>query len=80
MDQNFKGFRSSYHRSSIVFVWFAKIGFADIRHREHSLVDDYIDLLLYCNFRVRQKLGFFVRKLILYVIHGEKGSFKISRG
>jgi scyllo-inositol 2-dehydrogenase (NADP+) len=57
--------------------------FADIRiTREHSLVDDYIDLLLYyANFRVRLKAGFFVREANpAYVIHGEKGSFLKPRG
>lgn len=52
--------------------------FADIRiTREHSLVDDCIDILLYySNFRVRLKAGFFVREAIpAYVIHGKKGSF-----
>jgi predicted dehydrogenase len=57
--------------------------FADIRiTREHSLVDDYIDVLLYySNFRVRLKAGFFVREAIpAYVIHGKKGSFLKLRG
>ncbi|CAH0337369.1 scyllo-inositol 2-dehydrogenase (NADP(+)) IolW [Flavobacterium sp. CECT 9288] len=57
--------------------------FADIRiTREYSLVDDYIDLLLYyANFRVRLKAGFFVREANpAYVIHGEKGSFLKPRG
>ena len=52
--------------------------FADIRiTREHSLVDDYIDILLYySNFRVRLKAGFFVREAIpAFVVHGKKGSF-----
>ncbi|WP_426090614.1 Gfo/Idh/MocA family oxidoreductase [Flavobacterium sp. DSR3-2] len=57
--------------------------FADIRiTREHSLVDDYIDILLYySNFRVRLKAGFFIREAIpSYVIHGKKGSFLKPRG
>ena len=57
--------------------------FADIRiTRKHSLVDDYIDILLYySNFRVRLKAGFFVREANpAYVIHGKKGSFLKSRG
>ncbi|OAB31462.1 Predicted dehydrogenase [Flavobacterium fryxellicola] len=57
--------------------------FADIRiTREHSLVDDYIDILLYySSFRVRLKAGFFVREAIpAYVIHGKKGSFLKPRG
>ncbi|QIH38905.1 Gfo/Idh/MocA family oxidoreductase [Flavobacterium sp. Sr18] len=57
--------------------------FSDIRiTREHSLVDDYIDILLYySNFRVRLKAGFFVREAIpAFVIHGKKGSFLKPRG
>ena len=57
--------------------------FADIRiTRNHSLVDDYIDILLfYTDFRVRLKAGFFVREAIpAYVIHGKKGSFLKQRG
>jgi predicted dehydrogenase len=57
--------------------------FADIRiTREHSLVDDYIDILLYySNFRVRLKAGFFVREAIpAYIVHGKKGSFLKPRG
>ena len=57
--------------------------FADIRTtRDHSLVDDCIDILLYySNFRVRLKAGFFVREPIpSYSIHGKKGSFLKPRG
>ena len=57
--------------------------FADIRiTRTHSLVDDYIDILLYyASFRVRIKAGFFVREANpAYIIHGKKGSFLKSRG
>ena len=57
--------------------------FADIRiTREHSLVDDYLDILLYySNLRVRLKAGFFVREPNpSYVVHGKKGSFLKSRG
>lgn len=57
--------------------------FADIRiTREHSLVDDYIDIVLYyATFRVRLKAGFFVREANpAYVIHGKKGSFLKHRG
>ena len=57
--------------------------FADIRiTREHSLVDDYIDILLYySNFRVRLKAGFFIREAIpAFVVHGKKGSFLKPRG
>lgn len=62
---------------------FPKAVFADIRiTREHSLVDDYLDLLLYySDFRVRLKAGFFVREPNpSYVVHGKKGSFLKSRG
>ena len=57
--------------------------FADIRiTRENSLVDDYIDILLYyANFRVRLKAGFFVREAIpSFIVHGKKGSFLKPRG
>lgn len=57
--------------------------FADIRiTREHSLVDDYIDILLYySDFRVRLKAGFFIREAVpSYMIHGKKGSFLKPRG
>jgi predicted dehydrogenase len=57
--------------------------FADIRvTREHSLVDDWIDVLLYYpHFRVRLKASFFVRESNpAYVIHGKKGSFLKARG
>ena len=57
--------------------------FADIRiTRENSLVDDYIDLLLlYEDFKVRLKAGFFVREAHpAYTIHGKKGSFLKPRG
>jgi len=57
--------------------------FADIRiTREHSVVDDYFDILLYySDFRVRLKAGFFVREANpAYTIHGKKGSFLKPRG
>ncbi|MGQ7945729.1 Gfo/Idh/MocA family oxidoreductase [Flavobacterium sp. WC2509] len=57
--------------------------FADIRiTREHSVVDDYLDLLLfYPDLRVRLKAGFFVKEPNpSYVVHGKKGSFLKSRG
>ncbi|MFV5700255.1 Gfo/Idh/MocA family oxidoreductase [Flavobacterium sp. XS2P12] len=57
--------------------------FADIRiTREHSLVDDYIDILLYYpDFRVRLKASFFVREAVpSFMIHGKKGSFLKPRG
>ncbi len=57
--------------------------FADIRiTREHSLVDDYIDILLYYpDCRIRLKAGFFVREPNpSYVFHGKNGSFLKPRG
>lgn len=57
--------------------------FADIRiTRAHSLVDDYIDILLYYpDFRIRLKAGFFVREPNpSYVFHGKIGSFLKPRG
>ena len=57
--------------------------FADIRiTRENSVVDDYLDILLYySNLRVRLKAGFFVREPNpSYVVHGKRGSFLKSRG
>lgn len=57
--------------------------FGDIRYtRENSLVDDWMDLLLiYEDFRVRLKAGFFVREANpAYTIHGKKGSFLKPRG
>jgi predicted dehydrogenase len=57
--------------------------FGDIRiTRDHSVVDDCIDILLYYpDFRVRLKAGFFVREPIpSFIIHGKKGSFLKSRG
>lgn len=56
---------------------------ADIRiTRDHSVVDDYLDILLYYpRFRVRLKASFFVREpLPSYIFHGKKGSFLKSRG
>ncbi|MEO8532640.1 MAG: Gfo/Idh/MocA family oxidoreductase [Flavobacterium sp.] len=60
-----------------------KAVFGDIRvTRENSLVDDWIDLvLIYVDFRVRLKAGFFVREANpAYTIHGKKGSFLKPRG
>ena len=57
--------------------------FADIRiTRANSLVDDYLDILLYySDFRVRLKASFFVREPNpSYSIHGKKGTFLKSRG
>lgn len=60
-----------------------KAVFADIRiTRAHSLVDDWIDILLfYPDFRVRLKASFFVRQANpAYTIQGKKGSFLKPRG
>lgn len=57
--------------------------FADIQiTRENSVVDDYLDILLYySDKRVRLKAGFFVREANpAYVLHGKKGSFLKPRG
>jgi len=57
--------------------------FADIRiTRDNSVVDDYLDLLLfYPDLRVRLKAGFFVKEPNpSFVVHGKKGSFLKSRG
>ncbi len=57
--------------------------FADIRiTRKNSIVDDYIDILLYySDKRVRLKAGFFVREPNpSFVLHGKKGSFLKPRG
>ncbi|MBA4317104.1 MAG: oxidoreductase [Flavobacterium sp.] len=57
--------------------------FADIRLiREGTLVDDYLDILLYYpEFRVRLKASFFVRECIpSYILQGKKGSFLKPRG
>jgi predicted dehydrogenase len=57
--------------------------FADIRiTREQSIVDDYIDILLYySDKRVRLKAGFFVREANpSFVLHGKKGSLLKARG
>lgn len=57
--------------------------FADVRYtREHTIVEDCFDILLYYpDFRVRLKAGFFVREpLPSYIFHGKKGSFLKQRG
>jgi scyllo-inositol 2-dehydrogenase (NADP+) len=57
--------------------------FGDVRTmREGSLVDDWIDIILYYDsFRVRLKASFFVREAIpAYQVHGKKGSFLKPRG
>jgi len=68
---------------ALVLFGFPESLFADIRiTREHSVVDDWFDILLfYPDFRVRLKAGFFVREpLPSYILHGKKGSFLKSRG
>ena len=62
---------------------FPQAVYADIRTtRNNSLVDDWVDILLYYpDFRVRLKASFFVREPNpAYVIHGKKGSFLKPRG
>jgi predicted dehydrogenase len=62
---------------------FPKAVFADVRTtRQHSLVDDWIDIVLYYDaFNVRLKASFFVREAIpAYQVHGKKGSFLKPRG
>lgn len=68
---------------SLYLFGLPKSVFANIRTtRENSLVDDYIDILLfYENFNVRLKASFFVREMIpSYVLHGKNGSFLKPRG
>lgn len=57
--------------------------FADIRlTREHTIIEDYFDILLYYpDIRVRLKSSFFVREVLpSYIFHGKIGSFLKSRG
>ncbi len=57
--------------------------FADIRiTRTDSVVDDWIDLLLYYpDFRVRLKASFFIREAVpAFIVHGKRGSFLKPRG
>lgn len=68
---------------ALTLFGFPEALYADIRiTRDHSLVDDYFDLLLYYpRFRVRLKASFFVREALpSYILHGKKGSFLKSRG
>jgi predicted dehydrogenase len=68
---------------AIYLFGFPQSVFADIRTtRENSVVDDWMDVLLYySDFRVRLKASFFVREPNpAYVIHGKKGSFLKPRG
>jgi scyllo-inositol 2-dehydrogenase (NADP+) len=55
--------------------------FADIfAMREHSLVDDYFEILMFYNaFRVRLKGTMFAKEPQGYIIHGSKGSFVKSK-
>jgi scyllo-inositol 2-dehydrogenase (NADP+) len=49
--------------------------------REHSLVDDYFEILLYYPaMRVRLKATMFAKQPQGFIIHGSKGSFVKSRG
>ena len=62
---------------------FPEAVFADIWiTRDNSLVDDYMDILLYYSrFRVRWRAGFFVREAVpSFIVHGKNGSFLKSRG
>jgi scyllo-inositol 2-dehydrogenase (NADP+) len=68
---------------AVYLFGFPQTVYADVRTtRENSLVDDWIDILLYYpEFRVRLKAGFFVREANpAYTIHGKKGSFLKPRG
>jgi scyllo-inositol 2-dehydrogenase (NADP+) len=68
---------------AICLFGFPHAVFADMRTtREHSLVDDWIDIVLYYDtFSVRLKASFFVREAIpAYQVHGKKGSFLKPRG
>jgi scyllo-inositol 2-dehydrogenase (NADP+) len=68
---------------AVYLFGFPNAVFADVRTtREHSLVDDWIDIVLnYATFRVRLKASFFVREAIAaYQVHGKKGSFLKPRG
>jgi scyllo-inositol 2-dehydrogenase (NADP+) len=68
---------------AVYLFGFPNAVFADVRTtREHSLVDDWIDIVLYYDtFRVRLKASFFVREAIAaYQVHGKKGSFLKPRG
>jgi scyllo-inositol 2-dehydrogenase (NADP+) len=68
---------------AIYLFGFPTSAFGDVRTtREHSLVDDWIDIVLYYDsFRVRLKASFFVREAIpAYQVHGKKGSFLKPRG
>ncbi len=62
---------------------FPKAVFADLRIiREHSQVDDGMDILLYYpEMRVRLRAGFFYREAVpSYALHGRKGSYLKMRG
>jgi scyllo-inositol 2-dehydrogenase (NADP+) len=68
---------------AIYLFGFPESVFADVRiTRKNSLVDDWIDIVLYYDtFRVRLKASFFVREAIpAYQLHGKRGSFLKPRG
>ncbi|MEP7106735.1 MAG: Gfo/Idh/MocA family oxidoreductase [Ferruginibacter sp.] len=68
--------------SAICLFGFPMAVFADIRiTRKNSVVDDWIDILLYYeNLRVRLKGGLFVRESLPgFIVHGSKGSFLKNR-
>jgi predicted dehydrogenase len=67
------------HLIFLIYLAFCCMG--DIRITEDSLVDDWIDIVLYYDtFRVRLKASFFVRESIpAYQVHGKKGSFLKAR-
>ena len=68
--------------SAICLFGFPEAVFADIRFtRQHTVVDDWFDILLYYkNLRVRLKGGLLVRESLPgFVIHGSKGSFLKNR-
>lgn len=68
---------------ALYFFGLPQTVYGDIRRtREHSLVDDWFDILLYYpDFRVRLKAGFFVREANpAFTIHGKKGSFLKHQG
>jgi scyllo-inositol 2-dehydrogenase (NADP+) len=68
---------------AIYLFGFPSAVFADVRiTRKNSLVDDWIDIVLYYDtFRVRLKASFFVREAIpAYQLQGKRGSFLKPRG
>ena len=68
---------------AVCLFGFPEAVFADIRiTRTESVVDDWIDLLLYYpDFRVRLKASFFIREAVpAFIVHGKRGSFLKPRG